>query len=288
MKFSLVLATVERTQEVSRFLDSLDAQDYRNFELVVVDQNTDARLESLILPFKAKMDIIHLRSERGLSKARNVGLKHVSGDVVGFPDDDCWYPMGVLGFVHDMLAANPSWYGLTGRSEDGHGEQSAGQFDAVEGFVNLSNVWGRGISYTIFLRRGAVDAVGAFDETLGVGAGTRFGAGEESDYLIRCVQRGFGITYTPKLVVFHPNPIRVFDQRAFRRARSYGAGMGRVLRKHGCSSFTVGRALVRPLGGVVLSGIVGRFAKARFHWNVFRGRLDGLMANESAMAAENS
>jgi glycosyltransferase involved in cell wall biosynthesis len=93
MKFSLVLATVGRTQEVARFLDSLARQTYRDFELIVVDQNPDDRLVELLRPFELRFPIIHLRCERGVSRARNLGPKYVSGDIVGFPDDDCWYPL---------------------------------------------------------------------------------------------------------------------------------------------------------------------------------------------------
>lgn len=47
--FSLVLGTVERTDELSIFPDSFDSQVYRNFELIVVDQNKDNRLVPILV-----------------------------------------------------------------------------------------------------------------------------------------------------------------------------------------------------------------------------------------------
>ena len=44
VKFSLILATVDRVTELERFLERLDRQTFRDFELFVVDQNTDDRL----------------------------------------------------------------------------------------------------------------------------------------------------------------------------------------------------------------------------------------------------
>ena len=50
------------------------------------------------------------------------------------------------------------------------------------------NLWNRAISFTIFLRRDVVEAVGPFDEELGLGSGRPWASGEETDYLIRAVR----------------------------------------------------------------------------------------------------
>jgi hypothetical protein len=42
--FALILATVGRTVELNRLFDTLAAQSYRDFEVIVVDQNRDDRL----------------------------------------------------------------------------------------------------------------------------------------------------------------------------------------------------------------------------------------------------
>src|SRR5271167_276402 len=83
LKFSLILATVGRTSELRPFLEHLQEQSHKNFELIVVDQNADGRLLPLIEPCKSRFPVIHCRSAIGLSRARNVGLTLVSGDIIG-------------------------------------------------------------------------------------------------------------------------------------------------------------------------------------------------------------
>ncbi|BBL81899.1 glycosyltransferase family 2 protein [Thermus thermophilus] len=275
MRFSLVLATVGRTGELKNFLESLNAQTYRSFELIVVDQNDDDRLVPLIHSFQDHFPIIHLRSDKGLSRARNVGLRHASGDIIAFPDDDCLYPPNLLESVARWFNEHPEWYGLTGRVVDENGLPSGGRWDRKKGAVNRYNVWRRGISVTIFLRREVVTAVGPFDEDLGVGAGTPWGSGEETDYLIRALEAGFRIFYDPSGMVVHPNkhpdPLRAYV---------YGVGMGRVLRKHRYPLWFVFYQWLRPFGGALLSLSMGKVDKARYHWAVLRGRLLGWLSKE--------
>jgi len=276
MKFSLILATVGRTDEVARLLASLKAQRYRDFELIVVDQNPDDRLAAVLFLYKNNFPILHLRSERGLSRARNLGLKHITGDVVAFPDDDCWYPESLLEEVYHDFTAHPEWDGMTGRSVDENGVESAFSFGREDGIIDRFSVWQQAISYTIFLRRRVIDRVGLFDETLGLGSGTKFGSGEETDYAVRAIKAGFRLYYLPRLFVHHPHPEEVIDQRVLARSYSYGCGMGRVLSKHRYPAWFKARALIRPLGGVFVS--LSKFAtpKAALHWQRCIGRVRGL------------
>lgn len=276
-RFSLVLATLNRTVELERFVLTLNRQEAA-VQLIVIDQNKDDRLVPILAKLVPSVDLLHLRSAPGLSKARNVGLKHVDGDVVAFPDDDCWYPDGVLKFVSTRLENSPDIDGITGRSTDGEGEASAGNFDKSSGLVDLKTVWGRGISFAIFVRRKVADQIGDFDETLGVGAGTRFGSGEETDYLIRGLKLGARLRYDPELIVYHPNPVANYGVKARARGYSYGLGMGRVLTKHGYPMSFLARSVIRPFAGFALSAATLRFSKAAYHLSITRGRLLGIWA----------
>jgi len=229
MKFSLVTGTYGRATELQRLFSSLAAQTYKDFELILVDQNEDDRVERQVDDWKARLPIVYLRSPKGLSRARNVGLAQCSGEIVAFPDDDCWYDPGLLQRVVDRFKATPGLGGLTGMSIDEVGRPSQGRWGTKAGQIDRANIWTSATSYTIFLSAAAARAAGRFNESLGVGSGTRWGAGEEVDFLLRILRQGHTLLYDPGIAVHHPNPTDEIDERTLRRSRLYNRGFGRVL-----------------------------------------------------------
>ena len=268
--FDLVVATVGRTDELARLLDALRAQTHTDFRALVVDQNDDDRLEPLLTA--SGLDVLHLRSAPGLSRARNVALRHLAADVVAFPDDDCTYPPGLLADVGGRFANDPTLDGLTGRVADATGQSSA-SWKADRARLDRENLWNRVNSAATFLRREVVERVGPFDEELGLGSGRPWSAGEEVDYVVRALDAGARLEYDPALLVEHP--VVPDDARIGRRD---GATVGYLLRKHGYSARARGRMLVRPVGGAIVSLGRGDLDRARYHAASFRGRLEGLRA----------
>jgi glycosyltransferase involved in cell wall biosynthesis len=266
MKFSLIMATLGRSVEIERMFDSLGAQIYRDFELIVVDQNPDDRVAKIVERFRDKFEIVYLRSEKGLSRARNVGLRAVRGEVVAFPDDDCWYPPHVLECVARRLLREPGLAGLTGCSVDGNGNLSQGRWASSPLTVDRYNVWTCATSYTIFLRARAVRAVGAFDEQLGVGSGSRWGAGEEVNFLLGVLRSGYDVRYEPSLRVCHPEPLAIFDEKAYSRGKLYNRGFGRVLGLNHYPMHFVVYHVARPAMGCAVSFLKGDVARARYYW----------------------
>ena len=127
----------------------------------------------------------------------------------------------------------------------------------------------------IFLRRGVIDDIGMFDEELGPGAGTLWGCGEDSDYLMRVVARGFKVAYHPQIQVFHPSNDLHVRQKEFGRAYGYGAGSARVWRKNLRPTWFLAYQLTRSLFEIFMGMLEFRWSKARYHWCVFLGRIKG-------------
>jgi glycosyltransferase involved in cell wall biosynthesis len=265
--FDLVVATVGRVGELARLLASLEAQEPLQPRVIVVDQSGDNRLAKVL--DRRGLELLHVRSEPGLSRARNAGLDCLSSDVVAFPDDDCVYPPGLLQRVAERLAADPRLDGLTGRAEDAS-RTSSESWKTDAAVLTDANLWNRAISYTIFLRRAVVERVGLFDERLGLGSPDPWASGEEIDYLIRGIRGGARIEYDPSLVVRHD--VRADDARIGFRD---GASVGYLLRKHAYRHASVARMLVRPLGGIVVSLAQRNTARATYHAATFRGRIRG-------------
>jgi len=172
MKFSLICATINKTKELQRLLESLANQSYKDFELIVIDQNRDSRLRKVLSPYLGRFRIIHFNSSPGLSSSRNLGIREANGNIVAFPDDDCWYPADLLGRIVHMFRNKPEIDIFTGRSVDENGMPSGGRWGRSSGRLNRYNIWTRGLSITIFLRASVVRKIGMFDESLGLRAGT--------------------------------------------------------------------------------------------------------------------
>jgi glycosyltransferase involved in cell wall biosynthesis len=274
-RFSLVLATLARTWELERFLSHLREQRFHDFELIVVDQNLDQRLEPVLDAFKGDFRIVRVNSKSGLSRARNVGLEHATGNVVGFPDDDCWYPPGTLDKVARLLSEHPEWDGVTGKSATNVSGDGYKWFDSHNGMLTKFNVWRRSTSYTIFLRRPVITAVGGFDEYLGVGAESGRISAEEVDYLIRCLSHGFKLFYNPELLVCHTEGSRIFNRSLVDRGYGYSLGVGHVLRKHKYPVWFFLQLCFRALAGAIVAVFSLNRHKAHYHCAVLKGRLLG-------------
>ena len=250
MTFDLVVATVDRVDELEAFLASLERQTHKDFRVLVVDQNDDDRVEG-VLGRHASLRVERLRAPRGLSRARNEALSHLQADVVAFPDDDCVYPDDLIERVAARLA--PGLDGVTGREP---------WWTTAAAVLTRDNLWNRAISFTIFLRRALVEHVGEFDERLGLPSSSA----EEIDYLIRALDEGARIEYDPALVVSHPQkPVDLVAAGA-----RDGASIGYLLRKHRYPPRVLMRMLLRPAAGVLLDR-----RRARFHLATLRGRLRG-------------
>ncbi len=277
--FSLIVATLGRTTELADLLRSLESQSWKNFEVIIVDQNPDERVAQVLR--LSNLRVTHIRQDaKGASRARNAGLQVCTGDIVAFPDDDCTYPAGLLEQVAQWFDTHASHDGLTVEMQDASGRPSHMPWHLDEAELNTFNVWTHAIMIGMFLRSRVTKRVGLFNPELGVGAGTPWGSGEETDYLLRALNTGFRIRFDPSMCVWHPDPAQSFDARAIARGRNYGAGMGRVLTLHGAPPWQKAWVLMRALIGVLLG--IGRAspARVRFHWNVFLGRLHGLSSGQ--------
>jgi len=267
--FDLVVATVDRVDELGRLLASLDAQTHRAFRVLLVDQNDDDRLEPVL--GERQFEIVRLQVERGLSHARNAALGQVQADLVAFPDDDCTLAPDLLAQVARRFAGRLD--GLTGRAidETGHSSESWAQGPAL---LTRENLWNRAISFTIFLRASLVARIGRFDEQLGLGAGSPWASGEEIDYLVRALDAGARIEYDPDVVVTHRDK-RVSPAALRSLGSRDGASVGYILRKHAYPKRVVGRMLIRPIGGAFVALARRDRAQAAFQLSTLRGRLLG-------------
>lgn len=287
MKFSLILATLGRDKEVANFLESLKNQSYKNFELVVVDQNQDGKIDNIIQEYKKDFSINHIKiKEKGLSHARNVGLKYINGEIVAFPDDDCEYPENLLENVINVFQEKKDYKIITGISLDKKTKKpNSGKLLKKNTEINCRNILQTAISFSIFIDLDFSERnTCLFDERLGVGA--YFGSAEETDFLFHLLSKDYkGYYYPEKIFIYHPTKENnFFNSGEKKRCYSYGLGFGAFFKKHliieknFClfPSF-IKLFFVRPIGGMLFGLLKFDLGMFLYYKAVFSGRWTGLI-----------
>lgn len=230
MRFSLVLSTKNRVQEVDCFLESLSNQTCQDFELILVDQNSDDRLADIIESYSRQFPIHHIKYlERGLSRARNQGLQHITGELFGFPDDDCIYPPECLAQISEFFQQRDR-DGLVINILDLEEDKEAMLFSPeTAGVVDYDKGWIVGMTAALFFRSYLAGIV-KFDEEMG--PATPWGGAEDVDYLYRCLDAEAKTYYEPNIIIRHPTPTKIYSvwqsvTREFNHARGAGFLMGK-------------------------------------------------------------
>lgn len=244
---SLILATIGRTQEVGRLIQSLLSQTDRRFQLIVVDQNPDDRLVPFVhLAQEGGLDVLHERMEKpGLSAARNRGISLAKYDILAFPDDDCWYEDTVIERVIRSFQVDDLG-GLVARWVEQAGTEPARSY-RLDLKAWRSFRGGHASSISLFLNQNLFHQLGGFDERLGVGGW--YGAAEETDLVLRALDCGARLEHVPDIQVHHAyNKLPAGGmRRLLRDSRRRGRGTGAIYAKHRLGPYVILRGLTAPV-----------------------------------------
>jgi glycosyltransferase involved in cell wall biosynthesis len=236
---SVVICTRDRPDSVGSALDSVAAQDYPDFEVLVVDQSRGDETERIVEEARGRCPRIRLVRLRtpGLSRAYNAGIREAGSELVAFTDDDVVAPAGWLRSIALAFAAHPGVGLLYGQvlvpselevRENRDGVTPALTIPARElldrehGF----RVFGMGANFAA--RRSLFERVGDFDEVLGGGGPLQ--SSQDFDFVYRVFKAGESTLLEPDVVVYHHG----FRSHAEWPAtmRSYGVGVGGFCFKH--------------------------------------------------------
>jgi len=273
LRASLVMATLGRVAEIDRCVDSLAAQTRRDFELIIVDQNPDDRLVPVVArAHSLGLTCHHLRQqEPNLCMARNTGIEHACGGIVAFPDDDCWYEPDVVEQVLTRFEQQAELDGLVIRWFE-TGVHPAGRF-SFEDYACL-----RGLpasSITLFFRRDRLRAAGSFDMALGLHSW--YGAGEETDLMLRVLHAGAIVDFEPAIWVHHAvaTPTSLPPPQIFASTRKRARGTGALYARHPLPAWVVLRGLMSPWPCVLTNVLSPRRAAQKLGLGL--GRLEGYL-----------
>ena len=287
-RLSLVVPTVNRTAELARLFESLVGQEFKDFEILVVDQNSDDRIVPTLKRYHPQLNIVRILipARHGISSARNDGWRRASGDVVLFPDDDCWYPAWFLRKGLEVLDRSGADL-VSGRFADESGRSINGRFAPRAQFITRRSVWITQSESASFYRRDLLESVGGFDESLGIGSSSHWQAAEGPDLILRALQHQRTCYYDPSLYGFH----REYDLddpsgSMVIKGRLYARGMGYVLRRHRHGALSLLYWAVRPLATATGAIIKGKRHRAAFSLSVSIGRVEGWIGRVSTVGTQ--
>ena len=114
MRITLIQTAGNRRNELIRFISTLHLQLHDasfDIEYIFVDQ---ADNRDLFVDIEKRLHFVYIKTDKcSLSHARNLAIPKITGDIVSFPDDDCWYPKNLLKKVIDVFMDN-IYDGVTG------------------------------------------------------------------------------------------------------------------------------------------------------------------------------
>lgn len=263
MTISLVVSTIGRPGQLRRLLTSLQIVDRPDLlELIVVDQSGDRASARSAEQFGLPFPVITTVSPRGLSVGRNAGLALASGAIVTFPDDDCFYRPDTPSVAWRLLQ-DPRSDGVSGVQRTTDGRNSMLRWPTKPCRISRRNFHRTAISSTMFLRRGVVNELGGFDETLGAGSQHGYLSGEESDLVLRALEAGYRLHYDPSLVVLQDEPRDDLPPDYEQKMAGYGRGFGRLFAQHRLGRHRLEVLLVRKTAGSGLRRLRHRADLAR-------------------------
>lgn len=186
-KISIVIAAYNERGNLEDLIPSLKKFDiHETAEVIVVDSGRDDTADY----FKDKPFIKYIKSKKRLfpGEARNLGIKHASGDIISFLDADTimlegWYEALVSSSEkHDIIAgASPS---LPGQKK---------RLPRVSIMIDGQDItWP---TCNIAYKKKVLDKAGVFQQGMP--------SGEDVELNYRCVKAGFKIHYDPKMKVYH-------------------------------------------------------------------------------------
>jgi glycosyltransferase involved in cell wall biosynthesis len=168
---SVVIPTYERPDFLRGAIETALGQTYEDIEIVVVDDGSSERYaEEIVAEFPETVRYVRHEENKGLSTARNTGVRESSSEYIAFlDDDDRWHQEKIARQV-DVLERNDAAgvatclvAATTPDNELIHCEQSAPSGDCSDSILVGNQI---GTPSRVLVRRDAFEDIDGFDESL--------------------------------------------------------------------------------------------------------------------------
>ena len=231
---SVIVCSRNRPRYLLETVESVLQGSQRPAEIVIVDQSDQPHPTLATMGVRDGCAIRYLHSaERGVSRARNTGMRAAATELLIYTDDDVFVDPGWLEPMVRQLGEMGPRGVVTGRVLATPDEVPGGFAPALVSSETTAEYVGRTAKDVLEagnmgVHRATMLELGGYDEELGPGTG--YPAGEDNDMGYRLLAAGCRIRYVPEGVIYH---------RAWRGPEEYlplrwryGIGQGAYYGKH--------------------------------------------------------
>jgi glycosyltransferase involved in cell wall biosynthesis len=186
---SVIVVTKNHSRYLSKCLNSILNQTYKNFEIIIIDHNSSDNTAAIINSHKSDKIKYFLYTEtKGIAAVRNFGIERSNGEYVFFTDSDCmvaknWIEEGMNILVKNEIA------GVEGKTVAEHQN-----FGASDHFVENYNGGQYQTCNIAYKKKNLIDC-GMFNEKYKI-------AYEDIDLAIR-IKKNSSIVFNSDMLVFH-------------------------------------------------------------------------------------
>ncbi len=230
-KYSIIVPVYNRPDEVKELLESLCAQTFRDFEVILVEDGSTVPCADVVRQFTDRLSINYFtKANSGPGQTRNYGAERAGGEYLIILDSDVMVPPGYLQAVEDeLLREKADAFGGPDRAhKDFTPIQKAINY-AMTSFFTTGGIRGGKVkmdkfyprSFNLGISAKAYKALGGFSKM-------RFG--EDIDLSIRIFKAGYKCRLFPEAWVWHKR--RTNLKKFFKQVHNSGIARINLYKKY--------------------------------------------------------
>jgi len=232
---SIIIPARNAEKTIKKCLDSVLNLDYKNYEVIVIDDGSEDRTPEILENYKDKIKIIKNIKALGPSQSRNMAVKEAKGEYLAFTDADCfvdksWLTELISGFKESKIVSVGGIQEIP-KDETEFGRKVSEFFKKIGFISDYMHIAKRkesvevnhNPSCNVMYRKDIFLEENGFLENLWPGEDV------ELDYRLR--KKGYKIIFNPKAIVYHyrPSNLKSFLKMMYR----YGWAQGFLVKKYG-------------------------------------------------------
>ena len=104
---SIIIPCYNAEKTIKRCLESVISQTYKNIEIVIINDGSIDKTDSIIKKYINDNRIKYYnRSNHGIGKTRNFGIKEATGEYITFLDSDDYLPNDAIDNLYKLAQKN--------------------------------------------------------------------------------------------------------------------------------------------------------------------------------------